>query len=88
MRARVVLFAIVLSSIVSLAFAQPPTRGVAVTGTVQDQTGAILPGASVQLAAAGDAPVQTIVSDAGGTFHFDCLPAGDYILRMDNNHEI
>src|SRR5256885_8406136 len=83
MRARVVLLAIVLSSITSLAVAQPAARGVTVTGTARDQTGAILPGASVQLATAVGAPVQTVVSEAAGTFHFDHVLPGDYNLRVE-----
>jgi hypothetical protein len=83
MRARVVIFAIVLSSITSFAVAQPPARGVTVTGTARDQTGAILPGASVQLTTAAGAPVQTVVSEAAGTFHFDQVLPGDYSLRVE-----
>jgi outer membrane receptor protein involved in Fe transport len=83
MRARVVLIAIIFSSSVSFAFAQPSTRGVVVAGAVQDQTGAILPGASVQLVTSGGVVIQTIVSDAAGAFHFDRVPPGDYNLRVE-----
>ncbi len=83
MRARVVLIAIVFSSIVSSAFAQPSARGVMVGGSVQDQTGAILPGASVQLVTSGGVVIQTVVSDTAGAFHFDRVPSGDYNLRVE-----
>jgi outer membrane receptor protein involved in Fe transport len=83
MRARAVLIAIVFTCTASLASAQPPARGVAVTGTIHDQTGGVLPGASAQLATAAGAPIQTIVSDTAGAFHFDRVPPGDYTLRVD-----
>ncbi|HEY1911521.1 MAG TPA: carboxypeptidase-like regulatory domain-containing protein [Vicinamibacterales bacterium] len=73
-----------LATVVLLIFAlsgQPPSlsRGVAVPGVVQDQTGAVLQGAEVVLRAA-DSPtiVQSIVSDAGGLFRFDQVAPGIY----------
>ena len=57
------------------------TPGVAVTGVVQDQTGAILPAATVELVNASGAVVQTTTADAGGAFRFERVAAGQYELR-------
>src|SRR5260221_1477232 len=59
-------------------------RGVAVSGVVRDQPGAILPGAQVALLAAGaTAPSQTVVSDASGAFRFDRVLPGAYDIRTE-----
>jgi hypothetical protein len=64
------------------AVPQSAARGVTVAGVVQDQTGAVLPGAQVSLMTAGAAaPVQTVPSDAGGAFRFERVLAGAYDLR-------
>ena len=55
------------------------SRGVTVSGVVQDQTGAILPGAEVTLRIAGSPrALQTAVSDAGGLFHLERVAPGNY----------
>lgn len=66
----------------SAALAQPAARGVAVAGVVQDQTGAVLPGAHVTLSAAGGA-AQTVVSDVSGGFRFDRVAPGSYDVRVE-----
>ena len=59
-------------------------RGVAVTGVVQDQTGAILPAAHVTLFVAGSTvTLQTVVSDAAGAFRFDRVPPGAYDISAE-----
>ncbi|HEY2150176.1 MAG TPA: TonB-dependent receptor [Vicinamibacterales bacterium] len=72
-----------LATVVLLIFAlsgQPPSvsRGVAVSGVVQDQTGAVLQGAEVVLRAADSPTIQSIVCDAGGLFRFDQVAPGTY----------
>lgn len=54
---------------------------VAVAGVVQDQTGAVLASASVELVAASGAVVQSITADGSGTFRFNNVPPGQYALR-------
>jgi hypothetical protein len=61
-----------------LAAAQPPS--VAVSGIVQDQTGAVLPGATVELVASGGAVVQSTIADGAGAFLFDKVAPGQYQL--------
>src|SRR5882672_4963636 len=63
------------------AFAQTVGPGVAVTGVVLDQTGAVLPGAAVDLGDAAGAVVRSTTTDGRGEFHFDAVPAGQYDLR-------
>ncbi len=53
-----------------------------VSGVVQDQTGAVLPGAAVALVAAGAAtPSATVTSDAAGLFRFERVVPGAYDIR-------
>lgn len=70
--------------LLALRAAQAVPRGVAVAGVVQDQTGAILPGAQITLLVAGStAPSQSVVSDAAGAFRFDRVPPGLYDIRSE-----
>ncbi len=59
---------------------QGAVQGVTVTGIVQDQTGAVLTGATVDLAAGGRV-VRSVATDAVGAFHFDGVAPGTYELR-------
>ena len=49
-----------------------------IRGTVQDQTGAAIPAASIQLLSLDTGLTQTAVSDATGNFHFEALIRGNY----------
>ena len=71
---------LLLLATATLAEAQPPS-GVAVTGVVQDQTGAVLAAATVALVNASGAVVQTTAADAAGLFRFDAVAPGPYELR-------
>ena len=63
---------------------QPAARGVAVAGVVQDQTGAVLPGAHVSLTPDSTAEAsRSIVTDASGTFRFDRVVPGSYVIRTE-----
>src|SRR5438128_761400 len=62
----------------AMAQTSPP---VSVTGVVQDQTGAILRDASVQLVTASGAIAQSTQTDPSGVFHFDQVGPGTYDLR-------
>ncbi len=59
---------------------QGAVQGVTVTGIVEDQTGAVLTGATVDLAASGRV-VRSVATDAVGAFHFDGVAPGTYELR-------
>ncbi|MCU1383246.1 MAG: hypothetical protein JWL71_1943 [Acidobacteria bacterium] len=54
---------------------------VAVTGVVQDQTGAVLAAATVELVTAAGAVVKTSTADEAGLFRFDAVAPGQYELR-------
>lgn len=63
---------------------QAGVRGVVVAGVVQDQTGAVLPGAHVAMFVAGSTALsQSVVSDEAGAFHFDGVAPGNYDLRSE-----
>src|SRR5438270_3479566 len=73
-----------LGLVLGLFIAQPPLRAVpvvAVTGVVQDQTGAVLIGAVVELVGSAGDVVQSTASDAVGAFRFATVPPGTYQLR-------
>ena len=63
-----------------LAAAQTPAP-VAVTGFVQDQTGAVLQGATVELVGASGVVAQSTTADMSGAFRFERVAAGQYDLR-------
>jgi hypothetical protein len=71
---------IAICATAALASAQTAAP-VVVTGVVQDQTGAVLPGAIVELVSAGGAVAQSMAADAAGTFRFEKVPPGPYELR-------
>ncbi len=60
---------------------QAVAPGVPVTGVVQDQTGAVLAGAGVELLDASGAVTRTAAADAVGAFRFDGVGPGTYQLR-------
>ena len=78
------MLATVFSLIAALALApQSSPRGVAVSGVVQDQTGAVLPGAQVALVSAAHGAAQRVVSDGSGVFRFDRVAPGTYDIRTE-----
>jgi len=78
------MLATVFSLLAALSVApQASARGVAVAGVVQDQTGAVLPGAHVALVSTADGSAQAIVSDGSGVFRFDRVAPGTYDIRAE-----
>ncbi len=57
----------------ALAWAQQPGT---VTGRILDETGGVLPGASVSIRPAGTPTDRETVTDATGRYQFDAVPAG------------
>jgi len=57
--------------------AQTPETG-ALTGTVTDSSGAVVPNATVALASANTGQVRTAVTGAEGVYRFNLLPPGNY----------
>jgi hypothetical protein len=58
----------------------------AVTGTVSDETGGVLPGVTVQLLPAGTQSALETVTDASGIFHFEGVATGtaELTIRLIN----
>ena len=52
-------------------------------GTVTDQTGAVVPGASVTMTSDETGAILTKTSDASGQFVFDFVHIGSYTLRVE-----
>jgi hypothetical protein len=77
---RLVLWGLFVLALALPVSAQAPTA-VAVTGLVQDQTGAVLPAATVELVNDAGTAVQTVVADGGGAFRFERVAPGPYQLR-------
>ena len=63
-------------SSVSLALSQGTTA--VISGTVRDQSGAVLPGASIQVTHQATGRVRTVSSDSAGRFRFPALELGTY----------
>ncbi len=54
----------------------------AVTGSIKDPTGAIVPGAEVRLISADTGVVRTAVSDQLGNYQFLLVPVGNYTVEV------
>ena len=88
---RVVYAMLLLCATAAPAAAQPPspvgsgesrsTASVAVIGVVQDQTGAVLPSATIELVNAAGSIVQTATTGPAGGFRFERVAPGQYELR-------
>src|SRR5882672_8365733 len=88
---RILWTVVLLCATAAFAKAQPPAptgsgapgapAAVVVSGIVQDQTGAVLPAATVELVNAAGAVVQTATADAAGAFRFERVAPGQYELR-------
>jgi Carboxypeptidase regulatory-like domain len=77
---RVAFILILWCAATALAAAQAPSA-VAVSGIVQDQTGAVLPAATVELMNTSGTIVQTVAADTTGAFRFERVAPGQYELR-------
>jgi hypothetical protein len=55
----------------------------ALTGTVKDSSGSVVPNATVTLTSGGTAQVRTSTTDANGTYKFGFLPPGPYALKFE-----
>ena len=74
--------ALLLMLVVGVAGGQVNTGSV--TGTVSDNTGAVMPGVTVSLSGQSlIGGVQTQVSDSSGAYRFDRLPPGSYNLKYE-----
>jgi len=75
------LFFVSLLSFQSL-IAQTPGTG-ALTGTVKDPSGAVIPNTTVTLTSADTGQARTTMTGADGVYHFNLLPPGNYRVKID-----
>ena len=62
-----------------------PFNGLAeIAGTVTDQSGAVVSGASIEALYLSTAKTRTTKANAGGQFSFSGLPAGDYEIQVSS----
>jgi hypothetical protein len=69
--------------IASAAWAQTQITTGVIQGTVQDEAGAVLPGASVEAKNVETNLTRTLVTDEGGRFVFLLMPPGRYTLTVN-----
>jgi hypothetical protein len=74
---------LVLSLLLTVADAGAQTTGATLQGTVTDEQGAILPGASVTITNTETGWTRTMVSDERGWYRVIALPPGTYELRAE-----
>jgi carboxypeptidase family protein/TonB-dependent receptor-like protein len=72
---------IAISLSASLAIAQLPTA--TILGVVKDQTGAVIPGATITATNENTGASRTTISGEGGNYRFAALPVGTYALRAE-----
>ncbi|HEV8148174.1 MAG TPA: carboxypeptidase-like regulatory domain-containing protein, partial [Bryobacteraceae bacterium] len=75
------LLAVVLCMTTSLSLAQAPTG--AISGVVSDETGAVIPNASVVIKNKATDFDRRLTTGADGTFSAAALPAGQYEVRVE-----
>lgn len=71
------LLGILLTGLIPLSLVAQSDLG-SIRGSVEDQTGAAIPGASIELVNVDTGITQTTASDATGNFHFEALVRGNY----------
>jgi hypothetical protein len=86
-RARWGRFALVSTAVLAMLFLFLPVAHAqitgTITGTVYDNTGAVIPGANVTATEQGTNSVRTTVSDSAGYFAFPSLLPGNYTLKVE-----
>src|SRR5271166_537454 len=85
---RHVLAAVALSLVFcSLIFASPlfsqTAATGALTGTLRDSSGAVVPNATVTVTSTGTAQVRTTTTSGDGTYKVGLLPPGNYSLKFE-----
>jgi len=78
----VLLSAIVLSALTATVVCGQAVSTSQITGTVKDQTGAVLPGAEVTATQTDTSAKRAVVSDETGSFILTNLPIGPYRLEV------
>jgi hypothetical protein len=66
-------------------YCQEPSNAVAIVGTVEDQTGATVPGAIVELRSTSGKRTASVLTDTAGTFRFIDVPAESYDVEIHHD---
>src|SRR5512140_874173 len=79
-----ILLAIITSLVFAAsAFGQAQATGADLKGTVTDQNGAVVAGATVTAKLAGGGITRTVTTDGDGNYQFIGLPAGAYEITAE-----
>ncbi len=80
MRTRLIMAGIVLCAVALPLIAQNTAE---LRGTVNDSTGAVLPGVSITLLNKGSGQQRLQLTDSSGNYVFASLPNGEYVLKAE-----
>lgn len=84
MRFKVICVLLLFVSLLSFQFLKAQTSGTgALTGTIKDPSGAVVPNAMVTIAEAATGQVRTTTTGADGVYRFSFLPPGNYRVRIE-----
>ena len=86
MRLRNISLLLIFASFLSLQslMAQTPGTG-ALTGTVKDPSGAVIPNATVTLTSVDTGQARTTMTGGDGVYRFSLLPPGNYRVRIESS---
>ena len=82
MRFRFLLIVLLTSSLAPMAPAQNSASARPIKGSVQDTSGALIPGAQVAVITQDGKPVVHGVTDNAGNFSFNAIPIGSYVVDV------
>src|SRR4029077_19904002 len=75
---------LIFVSLFSLQSLMAQTAGTgALTGTVKDPSGAVIPNATVTATSVDTSQARTTMTGAEGVYHFNLLPPGNYRVRIE-----
>jgi Carboxypeptidase regulatory-like domain/TonB dependent receptor len=78
---RFCVFALALTASLLMGLAVSAQQGIPLSGNVQDQDGAVIPGAKVTLTNSTTGEVRDAAADDGGNFSFENVAPGKYLLK-------
>lgn len=82
MQARFHCFFLMTSLFAGVATAQNSAATRVLSGTIQDQSGALIPGANIDVVTGNGRPIAHGISDNAGSFSFPNIVAGSYIVDV------
>ena len=85
MRSNCACFSFFLSIFFLLLAASPGVRAQTISGTVKDPTGAVIPGAHIEITAADQSQTITLTSDDLGRFTSPTLKPGAYTIKVSRD---